>query len=100
MINDKNPVVATEFCDAYTEVYFHLKRERLPPSGAAKAYRESQSRIFITEGQQFVGAGEGADNLDFLADLSALKVINPHAATKEETHPDAGPIPENPSPLS
>ena len=48
-----------------------------PTTGAAKAYRESQSRIFKTDAPLFVGVGEGTDNLDFLADLSALKVIDP-----------------------
>ena len=69
------------------------------PSGAAKAYRESQSRIFSTDAPQFVGAGEGTDNLDFLADLSALKVIDPDAVSTNEPQPGAGPIPESPSPL-
>ena len=42
--------------------YYRLKRKHVPPSGAAKAYHESQSRIFSTEAPQFVGAGEGTDN--------------------------------------
>ena len=58
-----------------------LKRDNTPPTGASKAYRESQSRIFKTEAPLFVGAGEGTDNLDFLADLSALKVIDPDEVT-------------------
>ena len=29
-----------------------------------------------------MGVGEGTDNLDFLADLSALKVINPDEVTQ------------------
>ena len=48
---------------------------------AVVAHRESQSRIFKTEAPQFVG-GEGTDNLDFMADLSALKVIDPDAIPK------------------
>ena len=54
-----------------------LKRDPAPATGAAKAYHESQARIFKTEAPLFVGVGEGTDNLDFLADLSALKVIDP-----------------------
>ena len=54
-----------------------VKRDNNPPAGALKAYRESQSRIFKIEAPLFVGVGEGTDNLDFLADLSALKVIDP-----------------------
>ena len=38
---------------------------------------ESQSRIYKLEAPLFVGVGEGTDNMDFLADLSALKVIDP-----------------------
>ena len=33
-----------------------------------------------------------------MADLSGLKVINPNAVNKEKAQPDAGPIPESPSP--
>ena len=64
------------------EAFYRLKRDNAPATGAAKAYRESQSRIFKTEAPQFVGAGEGTDNLDFLADLSALKVIDPDSISK------------------
>ena len=53
-----------------------LKRGPNPPTGASKAYRESQSRIYKLEAPLFVGVGEGTDNLDFLADLSALKAID------------------------
>ena len=70
----------------------------MPATGAAKAYHESQSRIFKTEAPQFVGAGEGTDNLDFLADLSALKVINPDIIPKEPPS-EAGSVPGSPSPL-
>ena len=48
------------------KAYYRLKREHTLPSGAAKAYRESQSRIFSTEAPQFVGAGEGTDNSSWL----------------------------------
>ena len=58
-----------------------LKRDNTPPTGASKAYHESQSRIFRTEAPFFVGVGEGTDNLDFLADLSALRVIDPDEVT-------------------
>ena len=54
-----------------------LKRDNAPPTGASRAHHESQTRIFKTEAPLFVGLGEGTDNLDFLADLSALKVIDP-----------------------
>ena len=59
------------------QAFFCLKRDPAPAAGAAKAYHESQARIFKTDAPMFVGAGEGTDNLDFLADLSALKVIDP-----------------------
>ena len=59
-----------------------LKRDTAPPTGAAKAYHKSQSRIFKTDAPLFVGVGEGTDNLDFLADLSALKVVNPDEVTQ------------------
>ena len=70
----------------------------MPATGAAKAYHESQSRIFSTEARQFVGAGEGTDNFGFLENLSALTVINPDAIYNEAPS-DAGPVPESPSPL-
>ena len=54
-----------------------LKKDTTQPTGASKAYRESQSRIYKLEAPLFVGVVEGTDNLDFLADLSALKVIEP-----------------------
>ena len=59
-----------------------LKRDPNPSTGAVKAYRESQSRIYKLEAPLFVGVGEGTDNLDFLADLSALKVIDPDEVTQ------------------
>ena len=80
------------------EAFYHLKRDNMPATGAAKAYHESQSRIFKTEAPQFVGAGEGTDNLDFLPDLSAPKVINPDTILKEPPS-EAGPVPESPSTL-
>ena len=47
------------------------------PEGATKAYHKSQSFIASLETPQFLGAGEGTDNQDFLADLSTLEVIDP-----------------------
>ena len=49
----------------------------IPTKGATKAYHNSQSLIASLETAQFVGAGEGTDNQDFLADLSTLEVIDP-----------------------
>ena len=80
------------------KAFYQLRREHMPAMGAAKAYHESQSRIFSTEAPQLVGAGEGTDNLDFLAALSAQKVINPDAIHKAAPS-DAGPVPESPSPF-
>ena len=48
------------------EAFYRLKRGTTPTTGEARAYHESQSQIFKTEAPQFVGAGEGTDNLDFL----------------------------------
>ena len=59
------------------QAFLLLRRDAAPATGAAKAYHESQSRVFKPEAPLFVGVGEGTDNLDFLADLSALKVIDP-----------------------
>ena len=59
-----------------------LKKGHSQPSGASRAYHESQSRIYKLEAPLFVGVGEGTDNLDFLADLSALKVIDPEEVTR------------------
>ena len=73
-----------------------MKRDNAPATGAAKAFRESQSRIFNTEAPRFVGTCEGTDNLDFLADLSALKVIDPDTISKEPP-PGNEPVPNSPS---
>ena len=62
--------------------YAALKKDRSQPSGASKPYHESQSRIYKLEAPLFVGVGEGTDNMDFLADLSALKVIDPEEVTR------------------
>ena len=43
-----------------------LKKDHSQPSGASKAYHESQSRIYKFEAPLFVGVGEGTDNMDFL----------------------------------
>ena len=48
-----------------------LKKDLTQPTGTSKAYHESQSRIYKLEAPLFVGVGEGTDNMDFLADLSA-----------------------------
>ena len=50
-----------------------LKKDHSQPMGASKACHESQSRICKFEAPMYVGVGEGTDNMDFLADLSALK---------------------------
>ena len=69
------------------------------PTGASKAYRESQSRIYKLEAPLFVGVGEGTStNMDFLADLSALKVIDPEEVTRARPI-DNGPVPRSESPL-
>ena len=75
-----------------------LKRDAAPATGAAKAYHESQSRIFKTEAPLFVGVGEGTDNLDFLADLSALKVIDPDEVN-QAIPPGEQPVPKSNSRL-
>ena len=50
---------------------------------------------------QFVGgAGEGTDNLDFMADMSTLEVIDPDTKESEEGFQvEEGPIPEGSTPL-
>ena len=75
-----------------------LKKDPNPPTGACKAYRESQSRIYKMDAPMFVGVGEGTDNMDFLADLSALKVINPDEVTKARPA-TSDPVPRSESPL-
>ena len=75
-----------------------LKRDTAPPAGAVKAYRESQSRIYKLEAPLFVGVGEGTDNLDFLADLSALKVIDPEEVARARPPKDK-PVPRSESSL-
>ena len=65
--------------------------------GAAKAYRESQSRIYKLEAPMYLGVGEGIDSLDFHADLSALKAIDPD---ETQDRPLIGsPVPRSDSPL-
>ena len=78
------------------QAFYWLKRETTPATGAAKAYHESQSRVFTTEAPQFVGTGEGTDNLDFLADLSALKVIDPDSVS-QAIPPGDKPVPKSTS---
>ena len=75
-----------------------LKKDPSQPSGASKAYRESQSRIYHLEAPLFMGVGEGTDNMDFLADLSALKVIKPEEVSRAK--PDSSePVPRSNSQL-
>ena len=74
-----------------------LKKDQSSARGAAKAYRESQSRIYKLEAPLYLGVGEGTDSLDFHADLSALKAILP-----DETHDrpsNSRPVPRSDSPL-
>ena len=74
-----------------------LKRDTSSARGAAKAYRESQSRIYKLEAPMYLGVGEGIDSLDFHADLSALKAIHP-----DETHDcpsNSRPVARSDSPL-
>ena len=75
-----------------------LKRDAAPATGAAKAYHESQSRIFKTDAPLFVGVGEGTDNLDVLADLSALKVLDPDEVN-QAIPPGEQPVPKSNSRL-
>ena len=69
------------------------RTEKGKPSRASKAFRESQSRIYKMEAPMFVGVGEGTDNMDFLADLSALKVINPEEVARARPVV-SGPVPK------
>ena len=59
------------------DAFYHLKKYCMQSKGGAKACRRSQSVIHKPDAPQFVGAREGTDNLDFLADLSTLDVIDP-----------------------
>ena len=78
--------------------FIALKKESTPPTGSSRAHRESQSRIYKLEAPLFVGVGEGIDNLDFLADLSALKVIEPDEVARARPPKDK-PVPKSESPL-
>ena len=75
-----------------------LKKDNIPPTGAAKAYHESQSRIYKLEAPLFMGVGEGTDNMDFLADLSALKVIEPEEVARARSA-SSQPVPRSESEL-
>ena len=75
-----------------------LKKDHTQLSGASRAYHESQSRIYKLEAPLFVGVGEGTDNKDFLADLSALKVIDPEEVTRAKPS-GSDPVPRSESPL-
>ena len=67
------------------DAFYHLKKYCMQPKGAVKAYRRSQSLTNNTAALQFIGAGEGTDNLDFLADMSTLDVIDPDAKKSMES---------------
>ena len=71
-----------------------LKRDNAPATGTAKAYHESQLYLVKTDAPLFVGVGEGTDNLDFLADLSALKVIDPDEVS-QAIRPGEQPVPKS-----
>ena len=74
-----------------------LKRDNSSARGAVKAYRESQSRIYKLEAPMYLGIGEGIDSLDFHADLSALKAIDPD---ESQDRPSVdSPVPRSDSPL-
>ena len=79
-----------------TIAFYAPKKDTLSARGAAKAYRESQTRIYKLEAP-VCRVGEGTDSLDFHADLSALKAILP------DERPDhslgSRPVPRNNSPL-
>ena len=75
-----------------------LRKDPTQPTGASKAYHESQSRIYKMEAPMFVGVGEGTDTMDFLADLSALKVISPEEVTRARPVV-SDPVPKSESPL-
>ena len=74
-----------------------LKRDNSSARGAAKAYRESQSRIYKLEAPMYLGIGEGSDSLDFHADLSVLKAIDPDE--QQDRPPVGSPVPRSDSPL-
>ena len=75
-----------------------LRKDYSSARGAAKAYRESQSRIYKLEAPLYVGVGEGTDSLDFHADLSALKAILPDEMTHDRPS-SSQPVPRSNSPL-
>ena len=91
-------LLLSEFTRLTRLAFMALKKDPTQPTGASKAYHESQSRIYKIEAPLFVGVGEGIDNLDFLADLSALKVIDPEEVARARP-PDNGPVPKSESPL-
>ena len=88
----------SEFTRLTSPAFITLKKDPTPPTGASKAYFESQSRIYKLEAPLFVGVGEGTDNMDFLADLSALKVIDLDEVTRARP-PEDRPVPKSGSPL-
>ena len=78
--------------------FLALKKDTTPATGAAKAYRESQSRIYKLEAPLYLGVGEGTDSLDFHADLSALKAIHPDEVARARPS-GSQPVPRSDSPL-
>ena len=87
------PIVATGSFKANSASFLLLKRDAAPATGAAaKAHHESQSRIFKTDAPLFVGAGQGTDNLDFLATL-VLSRIDPNEVN-QAIPPGEQPVPK------
>ena len=93
-------LLPADFVPISPAAYYVMNKQNMPPKGAVKAYRRSQSLIFNSEAPQFVGAGEGTDNLDFMADLSTLEVIDPDTKESQESpQSEEGPIPAVWTPL-
>ena len=65
-------MLPTHMVGLSTIACYALTKDNSGIRGAAKAYRESQTRIYKIEAPMYVGVGEGIDSLDFHADLSAL----------------------------
>ena len=55
----------------------NLRRTALRPTSASTAYKKSQAMIEGSEVPQFLGSVDGTDNMDFLADLQTIEVIDP-----------------------
>ena len=75
-----------------------LKKGHYTVYGCLKGIPWIAVKDFKLEAPLFVGVGEGTDNLDFLADLSALRVIEPEEVSK--ARPDSSkPVPRSESEL-